>query len=172
MINLCIPAIIYLIFSLTQIIIDTFKGLYNTAIIKIFIMIMVTTLLQILCVRGLNIVSWIIVFIPFILMTVITSIILYVFGLKASTGKIDYSCNSKNTNNTTDENIETCGKNIYKDSNGDIVIYDPYYDAKKNPVYYESPNIIVPHSKLFHDFNKNQQQSVPPPKYSSSPMFQ
>ena len=81
MINLCVPAIIYLIFSLTQIIIDTFQGFYNTAFIKIIIMIMITILLQILCERGLNIVSWIIVFVPFILMTVIVSIILYVFGL-------------------------------------------------------------------------------------------
>ena len=89
MINLCVPAIIYLIFSLTQIIIDTFQGFYNTAFIKIIIMIMITILLQILCERGLNIVSWIIVFVPFILMTVIVSIILYVFGLNATTGNID-----------------------------------------------------------------------------------
>ena len=32
--NLCPPALIYLIFSLVQIIIDTLKGLYNTAFIK------------------------------------------------------------------------------------------------------------------------------------------
>ena len=38
MINLCPPAIIYLIFSITQILIDTFKGLYNTAFIKFIIM--------------------------------------------------------------------------------------------------------------------------------------
>jgi hypothetical protein len=36
MINkLCPPAIIYLGFSLTQIIIDTFKGFYNTAFLQI-----------------------------------------------------------------------------------------------------------------------------------------
>ena len=31
MINLCPPAIIYLIFSVTQILIDLYKGLNNTA---------------------------------------------------------------------------------------------------------------------------------------------
>ena len=164
MINLCIPAIIYIIFSITQIIIDTYKGLYNTVVIKIIIMIMISTLLQILCERGLNIISWIIVFIPFILMTVITSIILYVFGLNATTGKIDYECNSKNANNNS-QNIKQCGENIHTNSNGDIIIYDPYYDAKKNPVHYESPNIIVPHTL-------HQQPNILPPKYSSSPMFQ
>ena len=34
MFNLCAPALIYVAFSLTQIIIDTFKGLYNTAFFK------------------------------------------------------------------------------------------------------------------------------------------
>ena len=47
MINLCGPAIIYLIFSLTQIIIDLFKGLYNTAFMKTIVMTMVTLLLNI-----------------------------------------------------------------------------------------------------------------------------
>ena len=71
MINLCPPAIIYLIFSITQILIDTFKGLYNTAFIKFIVMVMITLLLNILCQSGLGTISWIIVFIPFILMTVI-----------------------------------------------------------------------------------------------------
>ena len=71
MISLCPPAVIYLIFSITQILIDTFKGLYNTAFIKFVIMIMITFLLNILCQSGLGVISWIIVFIPFILMTVI-----------------------------------------------------------------------------------------------------
>ena len=83
MIKLCAPAIIYLIFSATQVLIDTYKGLYNTAFMKIIVMIMVTILLNILCIQGLGVVSWIIVFIPFILMTVMVSIILYIFGLDA-----------------------------------------------------------------------------------------
>ena len=59
MISLCPPAIIYLIFSITQILIDTFKGLYNTALIKFIIMIMITLLLNILCQSGLGVISWI-----------------------------------------------------------------------------------------------------------------
>ena len=86
MINLCAPAIIYLIFSVTQILIDTFKGLYNTAFMKVIVTVMVTLLLNILCEKGLSVVSWIIVFIPFILMTVIVSMLLYIFGLDAATG--------------------------------------------------------------------------------------
>jgi predicted membrane metal-binding protein len=84
--KLCAPAIIYLTFSLIQIIIELFKGLYNTAFLKFIVMIMLTLLLNILCESGLGIVSWFIVFIPFILMTVITSLLLYIFGLNATKG--------------------------------------------------------------------------------------
>jgi len=88
MFNLCPPALIYLFFSATQVIIDLYKGLYNTAVLKFIIMIMVTILLNVLCQGGLGIISWMIVFIPFIFMTVVVSILLYVFGLNAATGEI------------------------------------------------------------------------------------
>jgi predicted membrane protein len=113
MINLCPPAIIYLIFSITQILIDTFKGFYNTAFIKTIVAIMVTLLLNILCRQGLSIISWIIVFIPFILMTVIVSILLYVFGLDPSTGKLNYKSQNVNSkkhkskNNSIPPSIES-----------------------------------------------------------------
>ena len=92
--NLCGPALIYVIFSLTQIIIDTFKGLYNTAFFKIIIMILITFLLNALCEKGLGIISWFIVFIPFIFMTVIVAMLLYIFGLDAASGKISYTCDN------------------------------------------------------------------------------
>jgi hypothetical protein len=86
--KLCPPALIYVMFSVTQIIIDTFKGLYNTAFLKVWVTIIFTILLNFLCDSGLGIISWFIVFIPFILMTLIISILLLVFGLNPSTGKV------------------------------------------------------------------------------------
>lgn len=162
MINLCAPSIIYLIFSVTQILIDTFKGLYNTAFVKVIVTIMVTLLLNILCEQGLSVVSWIIVFIPFILMTVIVSMILYVFGLDAATGKFDYTCDE--TSSTTN-----CGNNITIDSLGNIVIYDPEYNLNTNPVYYQSPNIIIPNPNA-NDVKKYTNTLVP--RGSSSPAYQ
>jgi hypothetical protein len=137
MVNLCAPAIIYLIFSITQILIDTFKGLYNTAFMKVIVTVMVTLLLNILCQRGLSVVSWIIVFIPFILMTVIVSMLLYFFGLDAATGSLNYKCDGSNAN-------AKCGDGISIDALGNIIIYDPEYNASNNPVYFQSPNIIIP----------------------------
>jgi hypothetical protein len=43
--------------------------------------------LHLLCKSGLSIVSWIIVFIPFMLMTVIVTILLYYFGLNSTLGQ-------------------------------------------------------------------------------------
>jgi hypothetical protein len=94
--DVCAPAILFLGFSLTQIVIDLFKNLYSIALIKLPIMIIFTVLLNILCKRGLGIVSWLIVFIPFILMTFISIILLYVFGISPFTEKLNYSVKTYN----------------------------------------------------------------------------
>ena len=88
--ELCPQAFIFLCFSLTQVTIDTIKGEYNKAFFKFWIMIIFTLMLNNLCVRGLGIVSWIIIFTPFMLMSLITTILLYVFGFNPSTGKLQY----------------------------------------------------------------------------------
>ena len=82
--KLCTPAIVYLGFSIIQIVIDTFKGMYNAAFLKTLVMVIMTLILNILCNRELTIVAWLIVFIPFILMTYITSLLFFVFGLNPS----------------------------------------------------------------------------------------
>ena len=86
--QICPPALIYLIFSITQVSIDTVQGAYNTALVKIWVAFVFTVLLNYLCMSGLDVVSWLIVFIPFILMTVIVSMLLIMFGLDPSTGKL------------------------------------------------------------------------------------
>ena len=88
LLNLCTPALIYLVFSLTQIAIDIFKQENNRAFFKAIVMIIFTSLLNILCSRGLGIISWIIVFVPFMLMSFITTILLVVFGLDPASGRI------------------------------------------------------------------------------------
>ena len=167
MINLCAPAIIYLIFSITQILIDTFKGLYNTAFMKVIVTVMVTLLLNILCEKGLSVVSWVIVFIPFILMTVIVSMLLYIFGLDAATGSLNYTCNGTNNSSNT-----KCGNDVRIDSLGNILVYDPEYDSTKNPVYYNSPNIIIPNPHNNDYTVSNNVYYNPVPNGTSSPAYQ
>jgi hypothetical protein len=160
MISLCSPAIVYLFFSITQILIDIYSGNNNTAFTKSIVTAMVTLLLNILCERGLDIVAWLIVFIPFMLMTVVVGMLMYIFGTEIVTG--EYS--SKNNENNTDD--------IKRDDNGNILIIDPEYNRNIDPVIYKHPYIIVP----------NPERNNPPPPSnapiinsapigSSSPMY-
>ena len=159
MINLCPPSIVYLFFSLTQILIDLYKQLYNTAFTKAVVTIMVATLLNILCVKGFESVAWFIVFIPFLLMTVIVGMLLYIFGLDVSTGNLNYNC----------DNATTCGDGITRDKEGNIIIYDPDYNNSSNKVYYNSPNIIVPNPNS--NDTSNTQQTIVVPHGTSDPAY-
>jgi hypothetical protein len=78
---ICPPAALYLAFSFIQILIDMFRGEMNIAFLKFLVMIVFTIALNMLCTAGLGIISWLIVFIPFILMTYITTILVFVFGI-------------------------------------------------------------------------------------------
>jgi hypothetical protein len=120
--KICAPALLYLGFSTSQIIIDMFKGLYNTAFFKFIVMIIMTLLLNILCSRGLNIVSWLIVFIPFILMTYITAVLMYVFGLSPSIND-DYSVDYPTTTQPTQNKTIVVNKTTADDDNNSE--YDP-----------------------------------------------
>ena len=86
MFKLCAPALIYLCFSIIQIILDMFKELYQEALFKLVTMIIVTLMLNILCEQNLEIVAWIIM-------------LVYIFGVNVSNGTIDY----KKDENSTDE---------------------------------------------------------------------
>jgi hypothetical protein len=127
---------------------------------------MVTLLLNIMCDRGLGVVSWIIVFIPFILMTVIVSMLLYIFGLDAATGNLNYKCNGTSSKSN-------CGNGITIDALGNVVVYDPEYNPYRNPVYFQSPNIIVPNPRANDNVNTiNKTYYNPVPHGTSSYAYQ
>lgn len=86
--TLCPPAIIYMIFSFVHVIVDINNGLYNMALMKMIVAFIISIALNFLCQSGMGIVAWIIVFVPFILMTVITGLLLLVFGLNPATGRL------------------------------------------------------------------------------------
>lgn len=92
MITLCPPALVYVAFSVTQIIIDFFKGHPNVALMKMIVTAIFTVMLEFLCRQGLSWMSWIIVFIPFIFLSVIVGILLFVFGYDPETGNINVEC--------------------------------------------------------------------------------
>ena len=85
--NLCMPALIYLIYSMTHVIIDMYKEVYCKAMIEFWMSAIFTLLLNILCQRGLGIISWLIVSIPFILMTTIATLLMFSFEVNPATGE-------------------------------------------------------------------------------------
>jgi hypothetical protein len=167
MFELCPPALIYLVFSLTQIIIDLFKGLYNTAFFKAVVMIMVTILLNALCQSGLTIVSWVIVFVPFIFMTVIVSLLLYIFGLDIASGTISYKCNQTATPTTT----TTSAKSTTTQIHSPVEIFNPNYNANAYPIL-PATTTTTPTPAQVNNYNNVQSGSLLVlPNYSSTPLF-
>ena len=168
MIQICPPALMYLIFSATQIIIDTIKGLYNTAFFKFIVMVMITFLLNALCQGGLSVISWLIVFIPFILMSVIVTMLLYVFGLDVATGKLNYNCQNVQQQ-TQNKTIAVSTQPQFP-----VKIFNPNYNTTPYPVNYNN----IPTAAEVNNYNniapKNQtavQATIVAPSYSSSPEY-
>lgn len=89
--SLCMPALIYAVYATTHVVVDLYRGLYNTAFVESLIGIMFTLTLNMLCFKGLTAISWVIISIPFVLMTAVAGVLLFAFGLNPATGKALYS---------------------------------------------------------------------------------
>ena len=79
-IPLCMPALIYLIYFVSHVLIDVYRAQYYLATIELIIGVMVTFVLNLLCTNELGAVSWLIVSIPFLLMTVASAMLLMAFN--------------------------------------------------------------------------------------------
>ena len=77
----CAPAIIYLVFSMVHTLVAVGRNDNSGALLQLSLGILVTLLLQLLCMKGMNIISWIIVFLPFMFYTYIVIILYRVFGI-------------------------------------------------------------------------------------------
>ena len=131
--NVCSPALIYLVFSLTQVLIDTMHGNYNKAFIKLWVCMIFTLLLNHLCSRGLGLVSWIIVFIPFLLMSIIVTMLLVMFGLDPESGKLAIY---DKTNNRVIREPESSPFGDPSNNNFD------YNQFEEQPVIYQQQNVL------------------------------
>jgi hypothetical protein len=170
MFELCAPALIYLFFSMTQIFIDLYLGLYNTAVIKMIVMIIVTLLLNILCQQNLGVISWMIVFIPFIFLTTIVSIVLYIFGLNIAQGKIQKQ--TYNPPETIIQPNELILEKLYPKHGITKYIHIPISlvsNTETSPVS-QSESIPVPAPSPIASIQKTYKS--PPPFGSSSPEYE
>jgi hypothetical protein len=151
--ELCGPAIVYIGFTLIQIIIDLYKNLYGNAFLKFIIMIILALVINILCNMGLTILAWFLVFIPIIMMTIISSLLLRIFGTNPEPDlmkeKVTHSIPEPTVERIDRDKIR---KNLYDDIYG-------YYDLSYNPdfKYDMSKNTLKYHvvDNLVNDYGNN-----------------
>lgn len=121
---LCGPAILYIGFSLIQIIIDIYKEIYNAAFIKFIAMLVMSLIINILCDMGLTVLAWFFVFIPIIMMTIVSTLLLQTFGTSPDTNYMSSKVVDASNNYYIDGNIlnskrknETLQSSSIEDSN-------------------------------------------------------
>ena len=102
--SICAPALIYIGFSLIQIFIDIYSNKINEAFLKFIFMLVFTLIINILCDLGFVVIAWILVFIPIIMMTIISTLLLQVFGLDPDAK--DLRSNTRNARDSSNNDIE------------------------------------------------------------------
>jgi hypothetical protein len=119
--SICAPALIYIGFSLIQIFIDIYNNSINDAFLKFIFMLVFTLIINILCDLGFVVIAWIIVFIPIIMMTIISTLLLQVFGLDPKNKQI--SSQTNNARDISSNNLELTGTELLNQQK-----YAYYYD--------------------------------------------
>jgi len=89
--NICLPSVIFILFSLIQIFIDIANGFLSDGFMKIIVTYVMMILLNVLCKQNMEVVAWIIVFIPFIFMSVIISLLGKLFKSSTDTNSMPYT---------------------------------------------------------------------------------
>jgi hypothetical protein len=141
--SVCPPALLYLAFSIIQIIIDLYRGDSVQAMFKFVVMVIFTIVLNAICKAGMSIISWFIVFIPFILMTYITTILFFVFGVNP--GKVSpkekrcsetmFGCCDDGITTKNDPSGRGCPYNPVPWNNKDDHYYYPRHDERRRRDY-------------------------------------
>lgn len=78
--SFCPPAIVYLVFSTVHVLMSLFDGDTNGAFLQGLMGLLITLLLQFLCMSGFSILSWIIAFLPLIFYTYMVILLYSIFG--------------------------------------------------------------------------------------------
>ena len=162
--GLCAPALVYIGFSLIQIFIDIFKGVINSAFLKFIIMLVFTLIINILCDLGYSVIAWFLVFIPIIMMTVISTLLLRVFGLDPQEKELQSKIkNLKDGKDINSDDLYLKNSELLKLNENRIdrdklrhTFYDNvdnYYDLSYNDLSYNGKNYLSNNDK--YDLSNN-----------------
>ncbi len=78
--SLCTPAVLFVMLMMFHMIFELYDEKYSMALIKFVCSIILIVFLQLLCSAHMEIIAWIIVFIPLIIYTYMTVLLFSVFG--------------------------------------------------------------------------------------------
>lgn len=78
--SFCSPAIVYLVFSIVHVLMAIFDNDKKGAFLQAIMGVLITLLLQFLCMNGLSLLSWIIAFLPLIFYTYMVILLYSIFG--------------------------------------------------------------------------------------------
>ena len=133
---LCGPAVLYIGFSLIQIIIDIYKEIYNAAFIKFIAMLVMSLIINILCDMGLTVLAWFFVFIPIIMMTIVSTLLLQTFGTSPDTNYMSSKVQDASNKYYIDGNIlNTKRKSTTLNSSTTNVLNRIDRDKERNKFY-------------------------------------
>jgi hypothetical protein len=78
--SLCTPAVLFVMIMLFHVIFEIYDKNYSMALVKVVSSIFMILFLQLLCAINMEVIGWIIVFLPLIIYTYITVVLFFVFG--------------------------------------------------------------------------------------------
>jgi len=86
---------VFLGISFIQIALDLYDALYPPALIKIIFSVIFAFVLNAICASGYVTIAWVLVIVPIFCMSIITAIIMFIFGVDLAEGKIQYAMGKK-----------------------------------------------------------------------------
>lgn len=150
----CAPTLIFIGFSLIQILIDLYKGVIDDAFIKFIVMVVFSVILNILCDLGYKVVAWFIVFIPIIMMTIISTLLLKVFGTNPN--EKDLKSQIKQGGKDISNNFVEKDGGDYSENSGNYLGGANLLNQQKHAYFYDKLNSVEridrnKHRKDFYD---------------------
>ncbi len=78
--NLCTPAILFIFLMMFHLIFELYDKEYSMAMMAVVLAVLVVLCIQILCLSGLGLIAWILVFMPLIVYTYMGFLLFVIFG--------------------------------------------------------------------------------------------
>ena len=82
--TLCTPSILFVMIMMFHLMFELYDQQYSMAFLKLFCSIVMILFLQLLCSAHMEIIAWVIVFLPLIIYSYMTFLLFFVFGTDPS----------------------------------------------------------------------------------------